>query len=198
MSRKNLQKPGKSFQAYGTPADFLAAVRERFGPLDVDLACTHENAKARHGHYVSETDSLCEPWADLYPDSLLWLNPPFGDIDPWAEKCKTEGARMRAGHILLLTPASIGSNWYADHVHGNALVLGLAPRMTFDGTPPNPRTGKVDPYPKDLMLSVFGRGVAPGLACWRWKEARAVIDIDAMSSAAERTLYLPFAAVPAQ
>ncbi len=186
------QKPGKSKQDYETPRDFLSAVVERFGPLDVDLACRRDNAKASRGYYFPEIDSLAQPWALDYPSGNAWLNPEFSDIDPWAEKCKIESAK-RDGQILMLTPASIGSNWYADHVHGNALVIGLAPRMTFDGTPVNPRTGKVDAYPKDLMLTVWDRNGARGIACWRWKEPRGLIDIDAIGrSAASRTMPLPF------
>ncbi len=40
------------------------------------------------------------------------------------------------------------------------MVLGLSPRLTFEGTK--------DPYPKDLMLSVFGYGMN-GFDTWRWK-----------------------------
>ena len=39
------------------------------------------------------------------------------------------------------------------------MVLGLSPRLTFEGTD--------DPYPKDLMLSVFGYGLS-GFGTWRW------------------------------
>lgn len=35
----------------------------------------------------------------------------------------------------------------------------LSPRLTFEGT--------TDPYPKDLMLSVFSAGVH-GFDSWRW------------------------------
>ena len=48
------------------------------------------------------------------------------------------------------------------------MVLGLSPRLTFDGMAPNPKTGRVDGYPKDLMLSVFGMGLN-GFDCWRWR-----------------------------
>ncbi len=182
------QKPGKSKQDYGTPRDFLAAVRERFGPIEADLAASPQNAVAENYYYDDKGGgSFRYSWAKDHPRGNLWLNPPFGDIAPWAEKCKLESMR-REGLILMLTPASIGSNWYADHVHGNALILGLSPRLTFVGTS--------DPYPKDLMLSVFGQRVEVGLSCWRWK-SREVIDIDAMTSASERTLPLPFNTIPA-
>ena len=65
-------------------------------------------------------------------------------------------------------PNSIGSCWFAEFVLDKAFVRGLAPRIPFDGTPINPKTGKPDGYPKDLMLSIFGLGKT-GLDQWRWK-----------------------------
>lgn len=160
------QKRGHSRQDYGTPWEFITAVVARFGEFVCDLAANASNAKCKF--YFSEAnDSLVRPWAEMFPGGNLWLNPEFRDIAPWAEKCALEAPRRR-GRILLLTPASIGTDWFARHVHGKALVLGLSPRMTFEGTPPNPKTGKVDPYPKDLMLSVFGQGYC-GFDLWRWK-----------------------------
>jgi phage N-6-adenine-methyltransferase len=151
---------GRSKQDYGTPWEFIRAVERRFGPLVADLACTRANAKAPTGFYFDAGfDALDRLWAETFPDGNLWLNPPFANIDPWAEKCAAESANRR-GLILLLTPASIGTDWFARHVHRNAMVLGLAPRLTFEGT--------TDPYPKDLMLSVFGMGMS-GFDCWRWK-----------------------------
>lgn len=164
------QKRGRSKQDYETPPDFIAAVEERFGPLSVDLAARKDNAKVKL--YVSpEENSLSVLWTQRFPRCNLWLNPPFSDIGPWAEKCARETKEARARRewttILFLTPASIGSDWFADHVHQKALVLGLRPRLKFVGMKPNPKTGKVDGYPKDLMLSVFG--LPPGFDTWRWK-----------------------------
>jgi len=153
------QKPGKSKQDYGTPQAFIDACVVRFGAFACDLACTTGNAKAGWGYYFDEgVNSLAQPWAEDRPDGVLWLNPPFGDIDPWAEKCAAESAK-RHGLILMLTPASIGCVWFAEHVLGKAVVLGLSPRLTFEGTTAT--------YPKDLMLSVFGYGLH-GFDQWRW------------------------------
>jgi phage N-6-adenine-methyltransferase len=162
------QKPGQSKQDYGTPRDFLDAIEARWGNLDVDLACREDNKKAPIA-VTAERNSLLVPWAKEFPDLNLWLNPPFGHIEPWAEKCAYEGQFMRRGKIFLLTPASIGANWYEDHVIGKAMVLGLGPRMIFEGANINPKTGKSDPYPKDLSLSIFAPGIH-GHGFWRWKD----------------------------
>ena len=63
--------------------------------------------------------------------------------------------------ILLLTPASVGSRWFADHVWGHALVLALSPRLTF--------VGETHPYPSDLILSVYDPEMERGFAPWRWR-----------------------------
>jgi hypothetical protein len=89
----------------------------------------------------------------------LWLNPPFDPISPWAIKCAVS-APIRSSmsrKILFLVPASVGSEWYAQHVHENALVLLLRPRLSFDGK---------NPYPKDCLLAVYGE--RPGVECWKW------------------------------
>jgi phage N-6-adenine-methyltransferase len=147
------QKPGRSKQDYGTPSEFIAAVEGRFGPLDFDLACTAANKVATD--WPSGGDAFAITWSDL---GRAWLNPPFSRIEPWARRC----AETRLGwsdRIFMLTPASVGANWFAEHVHGKALVLGLSPRLVF--------VGEKDPYPKDLILSCYGEH--PGFDVWRWR-----------------------------
>ena len=152
---------GRSKQDYGTPKAFMTAVERRFGSIVCDLAADAHNTKSECW-YGEDRDSLTVPWALENPEGTLWLNPPFSDITPWAAKCSVERL-SRTGLILLLTPASIGTEWFASHVHGQAMVLGLSPRLTFEGT--------TDPYPKDLMLSVFGYGMS-GFDLWRWDGER--------------------------
>ncbi len=153
-----IQKPGKSKQDYGTPREFIAACEARFGPIVCDLAASPHNAKCAT-YITQEEDTFAVDWAERFPAGTLWLNPEFADIEPYAERCAAMASR-RHGLILLLTPASIGSNWFARHVNRKAMVLGISPRLQFEGT--------TAPYPKDLSLSVFGMGLN-GFDCWRWK-----------------------------
>ncbi len=147
---------GKSFQAFETPGEFLQAVALRFGFLSWDLAATPENAKAPN-YFTKQQDSLKQEWRVKSGGLVCWLNPEFGCIAPWAEKCAAE---MKLGaRILLLTPASVGANWFQQHVVPNAHVLELSPRISFDGR---------HPFPKDLVLSVFYGGLT-GRSHWRWK-----------------------------
>ncbi len=136
----------------------MAAVTKRFGPISFDLAAHAGNAKHAN-YYTEQDDSFTKSWHLI--SGLLWLNPPFDDIAPWAKKCASEcklGAR-----ILFLTPASVGSNWFRDHVHLHADVLALNGRICFD--PVNPTWG----YPKDCILSHYSYRDHLGFDVWNWK-----------------------------
>lgn len=146
-----------SEQDVGTPRSFLDAVEKRFGVIHRDLAATQANA-VTDLWYGPDQNSLSIPWASENPDGVLWLNPPFAKIGPWAEKCVAE-SRDRRGLILMLTPMS-GAAWFTQTVHGNAYVLALETRLTF--------VGHKQAFPKDLVLSVFGMGLR-GFDTWSWK-----------------------------
>lgn len=149
-------KRGRSKQDYATPKDFLAAIYERFGLIRWDLAASDANHVAPDW-FTQADNSLCRNWASDTAGQLCFLNPPFNHIEPWAAKCRYEAEH--GAKILFLTPASVGSVWFANHVHRHAFVLNLTPRLSFDG---------VAPYPKDCILSVYWAGVN-GYDVWKWK-----------------------------
>lgn len=150
------QRPGRSEQIVRTPKALLDAVQKRFGAFDVDLACTRANCVAPLGYmHDAGRDSLACDWGAEHPGGFGWLNPPFGNIAPWVAKC----AATRDMWIAALLPASIGANWFAEHVHRHAYVLALSPRVTF--------VGHKSPFPKDLIIAMYGTGFR-GFDTWRW------------------------------
>lgn len=182
------QRPGRSKQNYATPADCIRAVKALLG-IDAfawDFAAEPSNAKARY-FYTEQDDALsagCDWVGALRHGGWGWLNPPFGDIDPWAAKCARSTAN--GGQIAFLVPASVGSNWYARWIHDNprALTVFLNGRLCFiDDWPhtidPSPRntTGacyKSAPlYPKDCMLILFGVPNDGRPIVWQWQESLA-------------------------
>jgi hypothetical protein len=94
---------------------------------------------------------------------LLWLNCEFGDIPRWATRTRQESEE--GAHILLLTPASVGSVWFDTLVADRADCYYLRPRIPFIPG---------EPYNKDCMLSHFipmrDRADRPPMSCtWNWK-----------------------------
>lgn len=152
---------GSSRQDYATPRDFIAAVEKRFGKVAFDLAAEPHNVVGAGGYFDESADALRQDWfADpaRRAPALLWLNPPFARIAPWAEKCRYEAAR--GCRIAFLVPAAVGANWWRDFVHGRAGVYFLNGRLKFDG-----KNG----FPKDCALCVFGD--KPGYHVWDWRRA---------------------------
>lgn len=157
MSKLPKQKPGSSRQDYETPPDFMRAIERRYGKVTFDLAASPHNAKAKNYFALEDgVDSLAQDWTSPKLGGVRWLNPPFAKIEPWAAKCAE--CRWLPFWTLLLTPASIGTLWYARHVLRRAQCDGIS-RITF--------VGETISYPKDLMLSAYGFGVS-GNGFWQW------------------------------
>lgn len=154
------QKPGKSEQTVCTPQEFIEAVRRKFGHLRWDLACNDTNSVADIG-VTEEMDSFTIPWNRC--GGIKWLNPPFGKIEPWVKKASEECTSRHDQPLLILVPASVGSNWYAKYVYPFATTWALSPRIKF--------TGHATAFPKDLMLLQYGGlDSQPGtLKLWRWQ-----------------------------
>lgn len=161
------QRPGKSVQEVGTPREFLDAVEKRFGRIGLDVAADTTNAVCSDwigpgGDIEDALTAQAGAW-EAGGWSWSWLNPPFGKIAPWAQRCVLESDSEGAcnARLLFLVPASVGSNWFNHYVRPNAYVLELAPRIKF--------VGHTTGFPKDLLLCVFTPERLAGRAFWRWK-----------------------------
>lgn len=162
------QKPWRSVQDVRTPPALLRSVCtfldiEKF---DWDLAATRENSVAGP-HYFSEAqNALIRSWS--VGGRWCWCNPPYANLDKWArkaclEKWSSREAGVKSGTVMLV-PASVGANWWRDHVHQQALVLFLNGRLTF--------VGHTTPYPKDCAVLIYSLYHDPGYRVWNWKETR--------------------------
>ena len=148
-------------QDYGTPQAFVDYVALRFGLFFfVDLAADDLNRKCPI-HIGESRNSLTVDWkAEIqrtsqelhqayYGDPAGWLNPPFKKNPPFMAKCHVE--KDKGTKIASLTLSSLGTNWFKEHCRNEALNLILEDRMIFEG--------QTDPYPKELMLSLWGIGL---------------------------------------
>ncbi len=181
MSGPN-SKPEAGQQDYRTPQDFLAAVQRKFGVrLAFDLACTTVDCVvptspcqdmaydvSRFG-FCCDTgaDALASAWPTTPPGEAAWCNPPFGRSGAFA-RVASESMHCRS---ILLIPASVGSNWFAEHVAGIACVVFLRPRIVFNdpqGSPVVDKYGQKTGINRDCMLAAYGW--APGMHCEDWRK----------------------------
>lgn len=158
------QKPGRSEQVVCTPPEFLQAVRKRLHieDFDWDLAADEANSVvhtigAWKRHYNENDDSLVQSWQQ--GRGWNWCNPPYADIEPWVRKAWIEADK--GAQTAMLVPASVGSNWWRDHVSTRAYINHLNGRLTF--------VGHKSPYPKDLALLLYTPWGFWGTETWNWR-----------------------------
>jgi phage N-6-adenine-methyltransferase len=105
----------------------------------LDVAATAENAKCAHFFTKSE-NGLVQPWS-----GNVWLNPPFSEIEPWAEK-GWDHARTGRGVVGALLPLWPSAPWFRKFViHGHIRLL-----TTRFGA-----VGQKTPAPFDYMFVVW-------------------------------------------
>lgn len=156
------QKPGKSVQEVGTPDEFIKAVEKRFGKIDVDLAGDsnlHVVDKWYGPGSTTAIDSLVHPWQHY---KFGFLNPPFGKIAPWVEKCAYE--RTKGTKIIALLPMALETKWFTNYVYRQAHVLILKPRLKFKGHNHD--------FPKGLIVAHYDTLNYPkqSIEIWDWKK----------------------------
>ncbi len=160
------QTPGKSKQDYRTPVAFLDAVKRRLGitEFDCDICADHENAVAPI-YFTKDDDALAAP-AWKMGDGWNWMNPEYANIAPWVERAQNEAVNNDARTAVLI-PASVGANWWRDHVHCIAYVLFLNGRLAFMADKPKWL------YPKDCALLLFAPELDFARDCpyevWNWR-----------------------------
>lgn len=161
-----------SKQDYQTPADFIAAVEKRFGKIYFDLAASFHNRQSDlyftddiTDVFAYNYDALKQDWWALGAGrrGILWLNPPFQNIEPWAKKCSEYSPGDyddQAAVLCFLVPAAVGSNWFRDYVWNFADIYFLNGRLSFDGKAP---------YGKDCLLACYHPNHTCETAIWDWR-----------------------------
>lgn len=140
-----------------TPWKFFWAVQEKLGiKFSVDVTADPLNSKCPL--YITEKENAFAYRWRTY-NGICWCNPPYDDIARWTTKAEMEA--YNGANIVMLIPASVGSNWFYDHCWLIQRTIIINGRIQF--------VGHDDPYPKDLMLVCFGRALScrPVVDIWR-------------------------------
>lgn len=115
-----------------TPDWIIQAADMYWGPLTLDVAATHENAKCID-HYTKEDDGLTRSWNT---SGTVWCNPPYGpSIKNWTKKAVAEARKGQ--QIVLLLPVRTDTAWFKSLAQsagslGSELVF-INGRLRFTG-----------------------------------------------------------------
>lgn len=111
-----------------TPGYLFDWAALRWGPFDLDLAATPDNAKAAR-YFTKQYSALtARPWREF--GSNAWCNPPYSDVRPWIERAIEES---RAGFLSTwLIPAFRGDVYHAELTQRFAAeIVLISPRVAF-------------------------------------------------------------------
>ena len=138
--------PSAKREDWQTPDEVIALVKEFFGTgIGTDPCASPDPADhfaVFNFNPAVGTDGLEEAW-----DGNTFVNPPFGELREWAEKCADEGGSGSC-EVVLLCPARTDTRAWHDHIASAAAVCLWRGRMTFKGAPA--------PAPFPVALSYWG------------------------------------------
>ena len=123
---------------WATPQDFFDQQNSLYGPFDVDVCASADNAKC--GVYFDQTiDGLKQTWV-----GNCWMNPPYGrEISKWMKKAYESA---RAGTVVVcLVPARTDTRWWHDYAIKGEVVF-IKGRLKF-GSAKNSA-----PFPSALII----------------------------------------------
>jgi phage N-6-adenine-methyltransferase len=99
-------------QDWATPQQFFDEVNKKYGPFDLDVCATHDNAKCST-YYTLENfdDGLKNNWSQY---KRCWMNPPYGrGIGEWVRKAYSES--LNGCLVVCLLPARTDTKWFHEY-----------------------------------------------------------------------------------
>lgn len=108
---------------YGTPDDLFAAIRDEFGPFDMDGAANRDNTKLLH----FTNDASMTTW-----DGNIFINPPYSIMPLFAAlavRYVVEGEYT----VTMLCRCDPSTEWWRTWVDPFASVYFLSKRVQFIG-----------------------------------------------------------------
>lgn len=112
-------------QTWETP-DELFTILDEILHFEIDVASTHENAKCQ-AHYTENETGLNQPWC-----STTWINPPYENITPWAQKALNEMLKNNNTTVMLVPSNRSDQQWWIDLMPWTQ-ILWIRGRVTFKG-----------------------------------------------------------------
>lgn len=127
---------------WATPWTLFREWNVRFGPFDLDVCATAQNAKCKN-FFSPEDDGLSQVW-----HGICWMNPPYGRALPrWISKAVAEVRTCHASRVVCLLPARTDTAWWHSCVLPYAAEIHyLRGRIRFEGA------GSSAPFPSAVAV----------------------------------------------
>jgi transcriptional regulator with XRE-family HTH domain len=132
-----------------TPPEFLNAIYQGFGPIDVD-PCGHEKSLVIAADRIMLSDGrdgLNEDWRG----GVVFVNPPFSSQVKWLEYSHNQWAKGNAKTILCLVPVRTCNNLFHHSLYKDTDFFMIKGRLRFGDV-----DGRWESTKFSLMVVMFG------------------------------------------
>lgn len=129
---------GESESDHRTPGFVFDYANERWGPFDLDVAASDENALCED-YFTIEDNGLMHIWT-----GTVWMNHPYNNSENWIMKAI---ASVRYGHaerVVVLAPARTSTKWFAQAFKHCSEMVFIRGRLNFEG--PNQIANSASPF----------------------------------------------------
>lgn len=110
---------------WATPQDFFDKCNAEFGPFNLDVCASPENAKAPR-YFTRDNDGLAQEWT-----GACWMNPPYGRaIGHWMRKAWQSA--QGGATVVCLVPANTDTAWWHDYATKGKIRF-IRGRLKFGG-----------------------------------------------------------------
>lgn len=124
--------------SWETPQDLFDRLDEEYGPFDLDVCASDENAKCDY-YYTMEEDGLRARWK-----GKCFMNPPYGrGIGKWMKKAYESS--LEGALVVCLVPARTDTAWFQDYAMKGEITF-LRGRLKFGGCKHNA------PFPNAIVV----------------------------------------------
>lgn len=132
-----------------TPPEFLAAIHEAFGDIDLD-PCGHalSPVMAKRRFLLLDGDNgLTDDWSGRF----AFVNPPFSEQQKWLRRAHEQWMAGNVETVVCLVPTRTDSEWFQEVLSKVAKVYLLKGRLRFIDL-----RGKQQATPFSVMLVILG------------------------------------------
>lgn len=124
-----------------TPQYFFDQINNLFGPFDIDVCASKDNAKCPI-YFSIDDDALTIPWQG----NRCFCNPPYGSqLSKWVRKAYAES--LSGACVVMVLPARTDTSWFHRYCSKSQCFF-IKGRLSFSNS-----SGR-SPFP--TMVCVFG------------------------------------------
>ena len=111
-----------------TPPDLYARLNEEFGPFNLDVAASDDNALCER-YFTEEQDALIQDWGA----GVCFCNPPYSKLYPFVAKAYEES--LKGATVVMLIPSRTDTRAFHQFIFGKAEIRFLKGRLRFSNAP---------------------------------------------------------------